>query len=70
MRISIIEDDPGYDPKWHTRQLEIFCDGIKLLCCVTADTEKGYIRYWDERPSRGGQILEKHGKVEIFGDLT
>lgn len=67
MRISVDEMDPGYDPKWHCTDVEIFLDGKKVDCPITADTEEGYVKYFSKLPSKGGQFAEMYGKVEIRG---
>lgn len=77
MRISVDENDKAYDEKWHFVDVEIRLDGKKIMC-VTADTETGYIKGFEEDEDgkwllddEGLKIeVEKHGKVEIIGDLT
>ena len=70
MRISVDEADPGYDEKWHFSDVRITVDGNEVLNVQTADTTTGYVKFWDKMPSKGGQLVEIHGKVEIIGDLT
>lgn len=65
MRASIEETDSGYDPWWHTTQVEIFLDGVKIDCAVTADTETGYIKCFKRNEVGERVFQELHGIVEI-----
>ena len=63
-RISVEEDDPGYDPQWHMAEnVEIFCDGKKIEGAITADSREGYVKYYDMDMSR--IVRERRGRVEI-----
>jgi hypothetical protein len=63
-RISVEEDDPGYDPQWHAMEnLQVFCDGTEMDFVITADSREGYVKYFDKDIKK--VVREIHGRVEI-----
>ena len=72
MRISVREDDPGYNPEYMF--YEVLLDGVSLKDCVTADEELGLALCYKKGPDDKYIIdhaddtmvtEERHGKVEI-----
>lgn len=61
MRISIIENDPGYLPEGFGGS-KVLLDGVEITGVVTANEEDGWVRC---RLERSEETFIRRGKVEI-----
>ena len=61
MRLSVIKNDPGYQPDAYN--YEVFLDGERIQHCFTADTDQGLVWVYYKGKYAKQRILK--GKVKI-----
>jgi hypothetical protein len=66
MRLSVLKDDPGYNPRWAYKACP-FLDGEFVSNVITADQENGYlIRY---KTDRSGDVVVDYQRGEIEKEI-
>lgn len=64
MRVSANTNDPGFVKDFMF--YEVYCDGVKLEMCFTADDEDNEAFCYIDMPDNQGIAVKKHeGKIEI-----
>lgn len=58
MRLSADRGDPSFGPDYH--RAEVFLDGVKLDCCITADEEAGEVLVY-RTDANGDPVIAANG---------
>ena len=64
MRVSVEEDDLGYNILCHVAIEAVLIDGRKVEHCITADEETGYIKAYIT--DRMGNFVEQNGEIQTI----
>lgn len=65
MRISVVEDDPGYLENIYEFDIKVSFNGSPLDWCITADEEEGYALVYEEPLTAELKTIEIYGDVQI-----
>ena len=71
MRLSVLHDDPGYNPRALARKPIVMFNGKEITHVITADEEMGMVRYYPQPtrldPEDPSKAFERtiYGKVKI-----